>query len=303
MPPPTAPKTPASEGPSSVLRGMGFMLISAFCYAAMGAIIHALGDELHPTVLGFFRGFFGLVTALPLVGRRPLAALSTRHLGNHAWRGFFAVVSMYAFYWALSLSELAKVTALHFTTPIFATLMTVILLRERIRARRVAALVSGFAGAMIIMRPGVAAFDIGAALVLLSAFLWAMGLVTTKVLARTESPVTVVLYMGIFFTLMTLPAALFFWQTPDLYQLALLLGVGALGTVSHVCLTSAFRTADATAVLPIDFSRLIFASVMGYLFFAEVPDVWTWIGGTVIFTAGTYIAYREGRARKERTPG
>ena len=302
MPSPTAPEAPSPEPQPRVLLGMGYMLISATCYATMGAIIHGLGDELHPTVLGFFRGLFGLMSALPLLGRHPLARLRTRHFGHHVWRSFFAVVSMYAFYWALSMSQLAKVTALHFTTPIFATLMAVILLRERIRARRIAALVAGFAGAMIIMRPGVASFDVGAALVLLSAFLWAMGLVTTKVLARTDSPMTVVLYMGFFFTVMTLPAALFFWQTPNLYQMVLLLGVGILGTVSHVCITAAFSVADASAVLPIDFSRLICASIMGYLFFAEVPDLWTWVGGAVIFSAGTYIAYRESQVRRQPKP-
>lgn len=303
MPTAPAPEAQPQEPPSQVLRGMGFMLVSALCYAGMGAIVHGLGDDLHPTVMGFFRGLFGLVSALPLLWRYGFGAMRTQHFGLHAWRGFFSVISMYAFYWALTLSPLAKVTALHFTTPIFATLMTVILLGERIRARRIAALLVGFSGAMIIVRPGIASFDLGVVLVLLSALLWGMGLATTKVLVRTDSAVTVVLYMGIFFTVMTLPAAIPFWQTPDPIQMIWLLGVGTLGTISHMALTTAFKLADASAVLPMDFSRLIFASIVGYLFFAEVPDAWTWIGGTVIFAAGTYIAFRERQVARQAKDG
>lgn len=279
---------------------MGFMLVSAMCYATLGAVVHGLGEDLHPTVIGFFRGLCGLLASLPLLARTGIGGFRTRHLRQHVLRSFFAVISMYAFFWALSVSPLAKITALHFTTPIFATLMAVVLLGERIRARRIVALVAGFAGAMIILQPGIAAFDLGGLLVLLSAFLWAMGLVSTKVLARTDSPETVVLHMGVFFTLFTIPAAVYFWQTPDLTQLALLMAIGVLGTVNHLCITQAFKEADASAVLPVDFSRLIFASIVGYFWFAEVPDAGTWIGGTVIFCSGTYIAYREGQVRRQQ---
>ncbi len=287
-----------SARPPRILLAMGLMLLSALCYAVMSALIRHMGDSLHPLVIAFYRSLFGLRAVLPLLLRHGTAILKTRRPGLHVLRTLFATVSMFSFFTALTMTPLAKVTALHFTTPVIASFLTVLILKEAVRLRRVLALMAGFTGAMIILRPGAVAFDLGPVLVLITSFLWGMGLVTTKLLTRTDSSLTIALYLGLIGTPIALIPALFVWQVPTFPQLLVLMIIGALGTLSHVSVAHAFSQADATALMPLDFSRLIWASAIGYLAFAEIPDPWTWVGGTVIFVSGLYVAYREDKVRR-----
>ena len=126
-------------------------------------------------------------------------------------------------------------------------------------------------------------------------------MIIIKILSRTESSLTITLYMGLFMAPLSLIPALFVWQWPGSQALMFLVLVGAFGGVGHLALAQAFKESDATAVLPYDFTRLIWASALGFLVFAEVPDLWTWIGGSVIFSSTVYIAFRETRLKKGET--
>ena len=280
------------------LRGQLLILASTGAFASMHAVIRHLSHELHPFEIAFFRNLFGFIALTPVFLRSGAAVFRTQALGLHALRGVLQVGAMLSFFYAVSVTPLAKVSALSFTAPLFAAVGAVLLLREKLVWSRFAALAAGFLGAMIIMRPGVAPMDAGAVLVLGSSAVWALCMLVIKVLARTESSVTITAYMGVFLTPLSGIAALFVWRWPEPHHLIWFVVMGGLGTLAHLAFSQAFKEADATAVLPFDFTRLLWASLLGFWFYAELPELWTWLGGAAIFASSTYIAIHEARSKK-----
>jgi drug/metabolite transporter (DMT)-like permease len=291
----------AESGRAATLRGMAYMVGSTVWFAVMMAMIRDLSGAIHPFEITFFRFLFGLAFLSPVFIRHGLEPLRSRRPGLQILRSILNVGMTLTLFLGLSLTPLAKVSALGFSAPLFASLLAIVILREPLRLRRVAALAFGFSGALVILRPGVVAIDPGAMLVLFSTVLLALMMISVKVLSRTDSSLTTVLYSAIVVTPIAFVAALFVWRAPTLDELALLAVIGVLGTLGQYCMAQAFKEADVTAVLPINFLSLIWASIIGYLAFAEVPDIWTWAGGIMIFTGATTIALRESRIKKQRS--
>ena len=286
-----------SKHPSTV-RGMGFMLLSALCVSVMGGMVRHVSSDVHVFVIAFFRTLFGLLVFTPLVMKTGLLYFKTKKIGLHALRGFLNSGALLLMFFAFSASPLAKVMALRFTGPLFGALLAVIILHEVIRARRISALIIGFFGALIILRPGIIELDPGGVAVLAAAFIWASVTIVVKLLTQTESNATITIYAAIFTIPVTLAVALPFWQTPTWEQFAWLFGLGAIGSISHWSRAQAARDADLTAIMPMDFSVLIWAALIGYFVFGEIPDIWVWVGAFMIFAATSYIACRE---RKTKT--
>lgn len=285
----------AREGGCETLKGMAFMGVSTMAVASVNAIGHHVSVEIHPFEIAFFRSMISIFVLAPAIVRRKFAPLRTRRPALLAARGLLDGASALFFFLALSLSPLAKVTALSFSAPLFATLLAVLFLGEVLRIRRISALLIGFAGTLVILRPGLVSLDSGSMSMLGFAALWGGAMVLTKGLSRTESSLTIALYSALVITPFALLAALPFWTTPSLTQLAWLVLIGFLSSLRQVTLAEAFRHADATAVLPLDFTKLIFAAVIGAVAFGEIPSAWTWAGGILIFVGGTAIAYGERR--------
>ncbi len=296
MNPPTATNRKFARGPSP-FRGMAYMLACGFAFAAMNAIIRHMSADLHPLEIAFFRSLFGLLAFAPAFIRHGIEPLRTNRPAMHLLRGSLNVVSMTLFFTAISLVPLAKVAALGFSAPLFATVLAVVLLGEAIRARRIAALIVGFTGTMIILRPGYGGVDLGAVLILISSLGYATGLIVIKSLTRTESSTTISIYAMLVTTPATFLLALSVWQAPTWSQLAWMAAIGGIGSLAHLAFAEAVKAVDITVVMPLDFTKLIWSAIIGYLVFAEIPDVWTWVGGTVIFSAVIYIAYREKHVR------
>ncbi|MSO93667.1 MAG: DMT family transporter [Rhodospirillales bacterium] len=280
------------------LRGIGFMVASTVLFASMIACARRISFEMHGFEVTFFRSFFALVALAPLMLRGGFKPLRTRHWRLHALRAAFQVLSMLAFYVALAVSSLAKAVALDFTGPLFTAALAIAFLGERLRARRLLALAAGLGGALVIVRPGTDAFDLGSGLLLLSAAIGGFTWMCTKVLARTESSKTIALYAGLFMTPMSLLAALPVWRTPTGDELVWLSFVGLFGGLHVWTVAQALKDADVTAVVPFDFLRLVWAAMFGLFLFGEEPDPWTWIGGIVIFAAASMLSYREGRGER-----
>jgi len=274
---------------------MAFMLLSALVATAMNASVHHMADEMDTMQISFFRALFGFVVLAPVFLRHGLGPLRTRRLGLHALRGLLNAGAMISLFIALGLIPLAKFAALVFTAPLFVTVLALVFMGERIRGRRIGALVFGYAGTLLILRPGAGALDLGSLVVLAGAASWALAMIVMKILARTESSLTATLYYGVFVTPIAFLVALPVWQTPIGGQWLWLAAIGTLGSLFQFCLSQALKEADATALMPLDFTKLIWSAVIGYLVFAEVPTVWTWTGGMMIFAAATYISYRERR--------
>jgi drug/metabolite transporter (DMT)-like permease len=278
------------------VRGAALVLLSTLAFSAMHASIRQVSLGIHPFEVAFFRNVFGLVALAPFFFRYGLKPFKTKRLGLHFTRGVIQSVAMLGFFMALSMTPLAQVVALNFVAPLFASLGAVLFLGEAMRMRRWIALMVGFAGALVIIRPGYIPLDLGPVLVIAASALWAGAMVVIKSLSRTETSLTLTVYMGIFLVPPTFIAALFFWTWPTPEQFLWMLWIGIVGTIGHLSMAQAFREADATAVLPFDFTRLIWASIIAYFAFDEVPDLWTWVGGFTIFAAVTYMAMRERKA-------
>ncbi len=288
---------------SQSLRGVLFMLASAVAFSAMSGIVRHLAGSgaVHAFEIAFFRNFFGLLMFVPVLLRVGIGPLKTDKLGLLGIRSVCNGISMSLFFLGLSIMPLVEVTALNFTIPLFVTLGAVIFLREKLGIPRALSLVVGFAGALIILRPGIEIISIGAIYVLTSAAIWAIAVIDIKILSRTESSLTITIYGVLFNAMITLIFAVFFWTWPTPEQLIWLVAVGIFGTIGHLLFAQALKLADASLVSTFDFTKLLWASLIGYIFFVEIPEIWTWVGGFVIFAAATYITVQEGQANRTRT--
>lgn len=280
------------------LRGILLMCLSTVAFSIMHGLVRFVSDVLPPFQIAFFRNVFGLAFLLPLLLRSRFAVLRTQRIGLHALRGVINIGAMLMFFTALSISPLAKVTALSFTAPIFMAILAVLVLGERFRIYRWLGILFGFAGMLIILRPGIVAIDTGALLVTGAAALWAVAMIIIKILSRTESSLTIVAYMGIFLGLFSVFPALWVWQPFGFETLCWMVLIGLFGTIAQMTLSQALKETDPTALMPFDFLKLIWTAMIGAWFFAEIPDVFTWIGAAVIFSSGLFIAYRERQSKQ-----
>jgi drug/metabolite transporter (DMT)-like permease len=282
-----------------VLRGIVLMCLSTVAFSIMHGLVRFVSEVLPPFQIAFFRNIFGLAFLLPLLMRSRFSILRTKRIGLHALRGIINIIAMLMFFTALSISPIAKVTALSFTAPIFMAILAVFVLRERFRIYRWLAILSGFIGMLIILRPGLVAIDTGALLVTASAGLWAIALLLIKILSRTEASLTIVVYMGIFLGVFSIFPALWVWQPFGMQTLFWLALIGLFGTIAQMSLSQSLKETDPTALMPFDFLKLVWTALIGAWFFSEIPDVYTLIGAAVIFASGFFIALREQKAQPQ----
>jgi drug/metabolite transporter (DMT)-like permease len=273
------------------------MSVSALGYAASAAVVRQLSFDLPVFEIAFLRNVFGCVFMLPWLMRTGLGAMRTSHIGKHALRGLFSAINVWCLFGALAYAPIADVSAITFMMPIVGSVFAVLFFREVASGRHWAAVFVGFAGALIVIRPGFAAMEPGLLLAVGAVFAGATVAMMIKTLMRYDSPDTVAAYLFISHTAIGLVPAVVVWVTPDPLQLALAAALGWLATVIQRTFNRAMAVADATVALPFNFSRLIWAALFGWMFFAEIPDLWTWIGGTVIFVSSVYIARHAGRAK------
>jgi drug/metabolite transporter (DMT)-like permease len=292
-----------AAGLSGNLRGIAWMALSTVAFSTMHAMVRDVTQTLHPFEVAFFRQFLGVFVLAPWFIRYGLAPLRTRRIGLHTARAAVNVVAMFAFYYALSIVPLAQVSALGFSVPIFTAILAMLFLGERVRLRRWAAILFGFAGVFVALAPDLretGTVTLGSLLVVLSSFAWAIALIFIKVLGRTDSTITITTYMVLLMTPMSLPPALAVWEWPTLEMLGMLLLIGILGTIGQLTVVQALREGETHVVMPIDFTKLIWAAMLGFLWFHEIPTAYTWLGGAMIFASTMYIALREHQLRRAR---
>jgi len=283
------------SGPLGPLRGALWMVLAAASFAALTTVIRKLSGSLHPFEMAFFRNLFGLFFMLPWFMRVGLKGMKTDRLPLHAFRSIIGLSAMLCWFTAVSMMPIAEATALSFTTPLFATIGAALFLGEIVRVRRWAATVAGLIGALVIVRPAGIEIGVAASLVLVASAFMSVAALSVKSLSRTETPNTIVLFMGMLMTPMSLIPALFHWTTPRPTDYLWFVALGLFATLGQLSMVRSFAVADVSAVLPFDFSRLIFAAILGYFFFAESPDAWTWVGAAIIFSAALYTAHRESK--------
>lgn len=276
------------------------MFLATIAFTGMHAAIRGMSANLHPFEIAFFRNLFGLFVVAPWFVRFGLQPLRTRRLGLHGVRALLNVVAMLSFFYALSLIPLAEATALGFSAPLFATLLAIPLLGEVVGWRRWSAILVGFAGTLVVTRPGMQALDLGHILMIGSTAVWGFALIVIKMLGRTESAVTITSYMLLLMVPLSFVPAALVWQWPTAGQFGWLVAIGIMGTVAQLLMTQALKEGDTNTVMPLDFFKLIWAGALGYLLFSEVPDLFTWLGGAMIFASVIYITLRERALARRR---
>lgn len=276
------------------------MIVTGLFFVSVTGIIRHLGTDMNPIQAAFLRYAIGLAMLAPLFLRlRAEGALSKRvHL--HALRGFIHGIGVMLWFYAMTRLPIAEVMALGFTAPIFTTIGAALFLGERLHMRRIGAVLLGFGGALVILRPGVESIDPGAIAQLIAAPLFAGSFLLTKKLTETDSNLAIVAYLSVFVTITLLPAALVVWRTPSWEELGWLFLTALLATLGHFSLAQAFRSTQITVLQPVQFLQLIWATLLGFYVFAEEPDIWTWIGGGIIVLSASYIVHRETRARRSK---
>jgi drug/metabolite transporter (DMT)-like permease len=285
---------------SAPVRAALLMLLANLCVAGMTCTIRIASADLHPFEIAFFRNLFGVVFLLPFLIPAGLRVVRIHAPGRLVLSSGGHLIAMLSYFLAAAVMPLAELTALAFTKPLFASIGAALILHEIVRARRWSAIAIGFLGVLIVLRPGAEAFSPYAGLVLLSALASAAVVLVVKQMTRSDSTTTIVLYQSLFLTILSLPPALLFWQTPSLESLTLVALIGALGTITWLCFTRAFALADASAVMPLEFLKLPFTAFLAYLLFAQVPSIWTWLGGGLIFASTIYVSHREARVARVR---
>jgi drug/metabolite transporter (DMT)-like permease len=283
--------TPA--GGNAVTRAVVLMLASTLMFGTMAAVIRLASEQLHPFEIAFFRNLFGFVFALPLLFRHGPGLLRTDKMPLYVLRCSIGIVSMLAGFWAIVNLPLAQAISLSYSTPLFVTIGAVLVLGEVVRARRWTAVLIGFIGVLVIVRPGADGFSGASLIALLAAAMSASVAISIKFLSRTEKPDAIVLYTTLLWIPMSLLPALFVWEWPRGIIWLWIVLAGLFGTAGHMLWTRALKLADASLLTPISFVQVAIVSVYGYALFDEVLDRWTMLGAGIIFASNLYIARRE----------
>jgi len=286
------------ENISPTVRGIILAITSGAFFASMHGSVRLLSQDLDAMEIAFFRAFFGFLFFTPLLIRTRLSVLRTRRLPLHLLRGIFNGASLLLWFTALSMVPLGDATALSLMGPLFVALGAMLVLGERVRGPRWTALAIGFAGALIIVRPGFQEVNLGMIFVLVSMLFVTGSKLIAKSLSRTDQPSTIVAYLSLTMMVPSGVALIFVWQTPTIEQLLFMVLIGFLGSCGHLLLTTAYKIADISAVEPVVFARLVWAAIVGWFMFAEFPGLWVWIGGALVVAGSTWLARHEARGRR-----
>ena len=274
-------------------------IIASFCAVLMSVFLKLAQNDINVFTAGFLRFFFGFLIIAPFILKSNFNIYKTNNFKFHLIRSIINVPMMILGFAALMYIPLEQIKAIGFLSPILVVILSVLILKERIYVIRILALVIGFVGVLIILRPGIIEINVGAYMVLLSGLLWSTVIIITKFMSKEDSPMTILTYQYSFVSIFTLPLALIYWTNPTLISLFYTLLAAIVGTILHLCINNSYRLADLSIIQPVWFTQLIFASLFGFGIFGEIPDGWTWAGGILVFTSVLIITYRENYLKKD----
>jgi len=261
--------------------------------AIMVSGIKLLSQDLNPFIIAFYRCLFGVIIMLPFMIYNYPEAWKTHNIKLQFVRSAINVYSMISWFTAIGTLQLEKAAAIGFTTPLFTTILAIIFLGEVIRIQRITALIVGFIGILVVIRPGYIPFESGALWLLSAAITFSIVIIIVKKLTEKDSSLTTAFYQMAFMVPPTFFIALFFWESINISQFLLFIFVAIAGFITQFSFAQCLKMAETTFIMPIQFTKLIWLSLIGYFFFMEVPDIWTWIGASIIFSSILFIAYRE----------
>ena len=277
------------------------IIISIIFGTLMGTFIKLAQEELNVFTTGFLRFFFGFLIITPYILKTKFEVFSTKNLKIHILRSALNLPAMLLGFAALAMLPLEKMTAIHFIVPIIVTILAVIFLKEKIYLYRSIALVMGFLGMLIILRPGIIDISIGIYMALISSLIWSVVIILTKKVSKDDSAITILSHQYVYMSLFSFPLVIYFWDQPSLKTIIFILCAAMSGTILHIALNHAYKLVDVTMTQPYSFLGLEVSSIIGYFVFSDKPDFYTWLGASVIFCGVLLISYRELQLNKEIT--
>ena len=277
------------------------IIISIIFGTLMGTFIKLAQEELNVFTTGFLRFFFGFLIITPYILKTKFEVFNTTNLKIHILRSALNLPAMLLGFAALAMLPLEKMTAIHFIVPIIVTILAVIFLKEKIYLYRSIALVMGFLGMLIILRPGIIDISIGIYMALISSLIWSVVIILTKKVSKDDSAITILSHQYVYMSLFSFPLVIYFWDQPSLKTIIFILCAAMSGTILHIALNHAYKLVDVTMTQPYSFLGLVVSSIIGYFVFSDKPDFYTWLGASVIFCGVLLISYRELQLNKEIT--
>ena len=277
------------------------IIISIIFGTLMGTFIKLAQEELNVITTGFLRFLFGFLIITPYILKTKFEVFSTKNLKIHVLRSALNLPAMLLGFAALAMLPLEKMTAIHFIVPIIVTILAVIFLKEKIYLYRSIALVIGFLGMLIILRPGIIDISIGIYMALISSLIWSVVIILTKKVSKDDSAITILSHQYVYMSLFSFPLVIYFWDQPSLKTIIFILCAAISGTILHIALNHAYKLVDVTMTQPYSFLGLVVSSIIGYFVFSDKPDFYTWLGASVIFCGVLLISYRELQLNKEIT--
>jgi drug/metabolite transporter (DMT)-like permease len=280
-----------------VARGAALVSAGSITLVVMATLVKHLGANLPSMEILFFRSLIGFFFVLPVFMRNPLEPFRTKRPGMHLVRGATGAIGNACFFWTITHMLLADSMALQFSRPLFMIPLALLFLGEIAGWRRTGVAVVGFLGILLYARPFTAGFDPAAFVGATGALFGGLVVICIKRLATTEPTRVIMFYYAFWNAVFAAIPAIIFWVTPSLWELALLTVIGFLGIVGQTMITQGLTQGDATVLVPLDYSRIVYAAALGYILFGELPGLWSVAGMALIVAASLYLVLTEKRKR------
>ena len=281
------------------LRGALWMIASAATFTVMTTLIKYLGGDYPPALQTFYRQAAGLLVMVPLIIRDPITTLRSNRPGILLFRSAAGTLGMILSFYAYQMMPLAEANALSFTRTLWIVPLAIFVLREHVGPWRLGATFVGFGGVLLMLQPVVSSdATLPAMAALAAAALFAMTITGMKVMTRDHGAIVLTTWSAILGFVLAIPFAFANWRWPTLLDLFLLFLMGSLGLATQFCYIKGMSVGDAAAMAPIDYTRLIFAIVIGFLFFHETPNAVTMAGAAIVIASTLFITLREAQAKQ-----
>ncbi len=285
--------TEAASTAAAGYYGIFWMLLASFLFVSMDSIVkYLIQTYTVPQVAWARYSFHMLFLIFFLRGRLP-KIMATQRLGIQLFRSLLLLATTGLFFLALRVVPLAEVSAIMFIAPIIVTALSVPLLHEKVGVHKWAGVLVGFTGALVMLHPGAEAIAVASLLPVSAACIYAFYQITTRMLSRTDGPMTTLVYTAVVGTLAASVAAPFYWVAPDMTGWSLMVLLGLLGGAGHFAVIKAFQSSNAATITPFGYINLIWATLSGIVFFGEYPEPRMFVGAGIIVCGGLYIFHRE----------
>ena len=281
------------------VKGATILMLAAIGFTIMVALIKLVGTRLHVTQILFLRQSGMALMVAPILARNFPASIRTKRPGLQCARVGFALIAMTAGFTAVINLPLADATAIGFAKSFFVTIFAILILKEVVGIRRWSAIIIGFCGVLFMLQPGTAGFSIYGILSVVASASAGMVMILIRVLSRSESPVTILTYQAVGVGLVMAIPAYLYWQTPTFPEWLLIAGIAIISYYAQKCNIFAYTWGEASLLASLDYVRLIYATILGFLIFDDLPGIHTWVGAGIIVAASIYTIHRESKRKRE----